>query len=267
MARIISAVVLIPVAILAVIYAPPILYLIGIGIIGTICLYEYFGLIRMIGIKTQPVFGFIVFWILLVAFRQDMFPASILIAIVMLAAFISTMWRFGMPVRERALALLAELFGILYFSLFLYPAYAIRFNFGDKTGLQWTIILLTVIWAGDTAALVAGKTFGRSRFAPVLSPKKTNEGAIAGLLAGIGLAVLIQRFLFTDLTMTRVIIAAFLLGIFGQLGDLAESMLKRAAEIKDSSRLIPGHGGLLDRMDSLLFAIPVLYFYLLQIYQ
>lgn len=267
MARIISAAVLMPVAILAVIYAPPILYLIGIGLIGTVCLYEYFGLIRSIGIKIQPVFGYIVFWILLIALRQNMFPASILVALVMLAAFLSTMWRYRQSVRDRALALMAELLGIFYFSLFLYPAYSIRYDFGDKTGLQWTLILLIVIWAGDTAALVTGKTIGKSRFAPLLSPKKTNEGALAGLLVGVGIAVLLQRFLFPDLPMHQVIIAAFLLGIFGQLGDLAESMLKRAAEIKDSSKLIPGHGGLLDRMDSLLFSFPVLYFYLLQLYQ
>ena len=75
-----------------------------------------------------------------------------------------------------------------------------------------------------------------------------------------------QYLFLPDLPMLHVIIVSFLLGIFGQLGDLAESLLKRAAEIKDSSHLIPGHGGALDRMDSLLFAIPVLYFYLLQLY-
>ena len=80
------------------------------------------------------------------------------------------------------------------------------------------------------------------------------------------IAAVLQHFLFPDLPLRHVLIASVLLGIFGQLGDLAESMLKRAAEIKDSSQLIPGHGGVLDRMDSLLFAFPVMYFYLLQIY-
>ncbi|MEJ2247318.1 MAG: phosphatidate cytidylyltransferase, partial [Acidobacteriota bacterium] len=89
--------------------------------------------------------------------------------------------------------------------------------------------------------------------APSLSPKKTKEGALAGFLAGIGIAVAIRYFLFTDLPLRHVIMVSILLGISGQLGDLAESMMKRAAGVKDSSHLIPGHGGILDRMDSLLF--------------
>lgn len=267
MTRIISAAVLIPLAILVVIYAPPVYLLIGIGLMGTVCLYEYFGLTRSMGIKVQPLFGYMAFWILLVAFRQNRFPATILVALVMLAAFLSAMWRSRQPVRERAFALMAELLGVFYMALFLYPILPVRYDFGNKIGLQWTLLLLLVIWTGDTAALVVGKAIGRSPFAPVLSPKKTNEGALAGLLAGMGIAVAVQHFLFPDLPMRHALIVSGLLGIFGQLGDLAESMLKRAAEIKDSSHLIPGHGGLLDRIDSLLFAFPVLYIYLLLLYQ
>jgi phosphatidate cytidylyltransferase len=267
MARIASAVVLVPLAILVVIYAPPVCFMIGIGLTGTLCLYEYFGLIRSMGIRVQPMFGYMALWILLLAFRQGRFPDVVIAALVMLAAFLSAMWRYRQPVRERAMALMAELLGIFYFSLFLYPALPIRFDFGNKIGMEWTLILLMVIWTGDTAALVVGKTLGKKPFAPLLSPKKTNEGAIAGLLASIGIAAAMQHFLFSDLPVRHILVASALLGIFGQLGDLAESMLKRAANIKDSSHLIPGHGGVLDRMDSLLFAFPMLYFYLLQIYQ
>jgi phosphatidate cytidylyltransferase len=267
MARIISAVILIPLAILAVIYVSPVLLLIAIGIIGTFCLYEYFGLIRAMGIKTQPLFSYLAFWILLISMYQKRFPASILIALVLMSAFLSSMWRVKQPVRERTWTLMAELLGILYFALFLYPAVSIRFDFGNKIGLQWTLILLIVIWAGDSAALAAGKAFGKTRLAPVLSPKKTYEGAAAGWLAGIGFAAAAQCFLFSELPMQHVILASALLGLAGQLGDLAESMLKRAADIKDSSHIIPGHGGVLDRMDSLLFAFPVLYFYLFLLYR
>jgi phosphatidate cytidylyltransferase len=258
---------MIPAAILVVIYAPPTFFLIGIGILGTACLYEYYGLLRSMKQQVQPVFGYLAFWVLLIAFHQARFPATIILSLVMLAGFLSAMWRTRQPVRERASALMSELFGIFYLALFLYPAVPLRYGFGEKTGLQWFLILLAVIWMGDTAALVAGKTLGKRKFAPVLSPKKTKEGAIAGLLGGVAVAAAMQHFFFPDLPLRHVLIASVLLGFFGQLGDLAESMLKRAAEIKDSSQLIPGHGGVLDRMDSLLFAFPVLYFYLLQIYQ
>ncbi len=128
-------------------------------------------------------------------------------------------------------------------------------------------MVLAIIWLGDTFALFVGKKFGRTRFASQISPKKTNEGAIGGLAAGVLGAVLLQIFLFQGLPLLHVIGLSVLLGIFGQLGDLAESLLKRAAEIKDSSNLIPGHGGVLDRLDSLLFAFPVTYLYLLFLYR
>jgi phosphatidate cytidylyltransferase len=266
MARTISALILVPLALLAVIYATPIIFLIGIGIVGTACLYEYFRLVDSMHIQARPWFGYAVFWILLIAFRQSRFPAAVMIALVMIAYFLSSMWRYKLPVRERVFGLMAELLGVFYCTLFLYPALPVRYDFGNKIGLHWMLLLLLVVWTGDTVALVVGKTLGRSPFAPVLSPKKTNEGAMAGLLAGLCVAVGMQHFLLTDLPIRHVAAVSILLGIFGQLGDLAESMLKRAAEIKDSSHLIPGHGGVLDRMDSLLFAFPVLYFYLLQIY-
>ena len=265
MARILSALVMIPVAILIVIYAPPMFFLIGIGLIGTACLYEYFGLARAMGILVRPLFGLLAFWVLLIALRQGKFPAVTLLALVLVAGFLSALWRKN-TVRERALALMAEMLGLFYFVLFLYPAIPVRYDFGDRIGMQWILLLLTVIWAGDTFALLAGKAFGKHLLAPVLSPKKTYEGAVAGLLGGVAIAAAVQYLCLPDLPMLHVLVVSFLLGIFGQLGDLAESLLKRAAEIKDSSHLIPGHGGALDRMDSLLFAIPVLYFYLLQLY-
>jgi phosphatidate cytidylyltransferase len=265
MARILSALILIPLAILMVVYAPPFFFLIGIGLIGMACLHEYFGLMRGMGIHVQPLFGHLAFWVLLIAFRQGRFPAFTLLAIVLIAAFLSALWR-KTTVRERALALMAEVLGIFYFALFLYPAIAVRYDFGNRIGMQWILLLLAVIWAGDTFALLAGKTFGKHLLAPVLSPKKTYEGAVAGLLGGVAIAAAVRFLFLQDLPILHVIIVSFLLGIFGQCGDLGESLLKRAAEIKDSSHLIPGHGGALDRMDSLLFAIPVLYFYLLQLY-
>jgi phosphatidate cytidylyltransferase len=263
--RVVSAVVLVSVTLVVVLFAPPILYLIALGIIGSLSLYEYFRLTQKMGLRGQPWFGYAGFWLLLVGFRGAWFPAGMLSTNLLVAAFLAAMWRRD-PVRDRVLGMMVNLVGIFYLGLCLYPSFALRYSFGNHLGLEWTLALLAVIWTGDTAAFLAGKKFGRTPFAPQLSPQKTNEGAVAGLLAGLLVALLLRRFLFADLPLRHVVATSLLVGMFGQLGDLAESMLKRAAAVKDSSNLIPGHGGVLDRIDSLLFAFPIMYLYLQQIY-
>ena len=276
MKRILSAVILIPVALLLVIFSPPAIYLIGIGILGSLCLHEYCGLIRNMGIKIKAWFVFPAFWILLgVSGCNTVFGwdsphgtgyAVAVITAALLAAFLAAVWRPRLSMRDRVLSLMAETLGVFYFAIFLYSMFSVRFEFGNTTGLHWTILLLAVVWSNDIAALAVGKKLGRTLFAAQLSPKKTNEGAAGGLLAGVVVAVLLQRFLFTDLQIVHVVAVSVLGGVLGQLGDLAESLLKRAAEVKDSSQLIPGHGGALDRVDSLLFAFPVAYIYLILFY-
>lgn len=264
--RIASAVVLVPAVLALVVYATPTCFLIALGILGTLCLYEYFGLVRSMGLRGQPWFGYAAFWVLFAGFQQQWLPPTAVIAVVLLGGFLAAMWRQG-DLRERALGLMANLLGALYLALFLYPAILLRFEFGSQPGLQWFVVLLVVIWIGDTAAFLVGKTVGKTPLAPLISPKKTNEGAVGGLLGGLLAAVLLQHFLFRELPLPHVVLVALLLGIFGQLGDLAESLLKRAAQVKDSSHIIPGHGGVLDRVHSLLFAFPVLYLYLLCLYK
>ncbi len=264
--RIISALILIPLVLAGVIYATPWMLVIGLGVVGTVCLHEYFGLMRSLGLKGQPWFGYLASWILLLGFHGQWIPAPHLVAVVLMGGFLTALARQD-SMRDRAFGLMANLLAALYPALLLYPAVSVRFDFGEKRGLEWFLILLAIIWLGDTFALIVGKRFGRTPFARRISPKKTNEGAVGGLIAGILGAALLQHFLFQELPLLHVIVLSLLLGVFGQLGDLAESMLKRAAEIKDSSNLIPGHGGVLDRLDSLLFAFPVAYLYLLFLYR
>ncbi len=262
--RIVSALVLIPVTVAIVYLAPPPVYLLALGLIGSLCLHEYFQIMGRIAWHGQPWFGYIGFWILLIGFWEQHVPPALLGAGLVMAAFLAAMARRD-TIRERVQGLMVNLLGVFYLGTCLYAAIAVRFGFGARAGLEWTLILLAVIWAGDTAALFAGRRFGRTSFARYLSPKKTNEGAVAGLVAGVLAGVLLRQLLFHDLPFRHVVMASMLMGIFGQLGDLAESMLKRAGEVKESSHMIPGHGGVLDRIDSLLFAFPVLYLYLQQI--
>lgn len=121
--------------------------------------------------------------------------------------------------------------------------------------------LLSVIWASDTAAFYTGRWIGKRKLAPRISPGKTVEGVIGGLLGSVVVAILFQRYWMKDLSLTAIVLLAAILNGAGVLGDLVESAMKRGAGVKDSSTLIPGHGGILDRIDSLLFAIPVMYYY------
>jgi phosphatidate cytidylyltransferase len=123
------------------------------------------------------------------------------------------------------------------------------------------LFLFAVIWCTDSFAYFTGIFLGRHRLAPHISPKKTVEGAVGGLFGGIGGAVLIGE-IFLDFSLSDLVILGLLLSAIGQLGDLIESLLKRNYGVKDSGNFLPGHGGLLDRFDSVLLSGPFLYYYL-----
>jgi phosphatidate cytidylyltransferase len=125
---------------------------------------------------------------------------------------------------------------------------------------EMVIALLGIVWIGDAAAFYGGRLAGRHLLARTISPKKTVEGAFAGLIGSVVAGVVLGVWLGKEAPST-LLVASFLAGCAGQLGDLAESALKRSAGVKDSSSLLPGHGGMLDRLDSLLFAAPVYYWF------
>jgi phosphatidate cytidylyltransferase len=151
------------------------------------------------------------------------------------------------------------LLGILYVGFLLSHVSLIRTLVKGQT---WILFLITTIWAGDISAFLVGSWIGRHKLYPKISPKKTVEG-LAGAVLGSVLVSLIFRGLFIPhLHIAIVILVAFILGLLGQLGDLTESMLKRSAQVKDSGGLLPGHGGMLDRLDSFLFTAPFLYYVL-----
>lgn len=130
---------------------------------------------------------------------------------------------------------------------------------GLAEGWRWVFFLLLVVWGGDTGAYYGGRAWGRRPLSPRLSPGKTVEGALAGLGASVAAGVLARAWFFPGKGGWETGAAALLLGAAGQVGDLAESALKRAAGVKDAGSIIPGHGGILDRLDSLTFAGPILY--------
>lgn len=124
------------------------------------------------------------------------------------------------------------------------------------------LLLLAIfifIWVNDTGAYLVGSRWGKRRLAPSISPKKSVEGSIGGLLLVLLSAVVLRLLLFPELSWLRILLIAAVVAIFGTIGDLFESSLKRRAGVKDSGKLIPGHGGILDRIDSLLLAVPAVY--------
>jgi phosphatidate cytidylyltransferase len=120
-------------------------------------------------------------------------------------------------------------------------------------GPWWVITVFVVTFANDTGAYFAGRALGRHKLAPRISPGKTVEGAVGGLLSGIGMLLAMRAVFFPAMRVFDAVVIGAVAGVLGPIGDLIESMLKRAAGAKDSGRLIPGHGGVLDRIDSLLF--------------
>ena len=129
-------------------------------------------------------------------------------------------------------------------------------------GMSFALLPFFLAWSCDTAAYVVGRAWGRHRLAPGVSPGKSVEGAIAGLVAATLAAVVARAWFAPYLSLAAALLLGVLVGVFAQLGDLVESLVKRDADAKESSSLIPGHGGVLDRFDSILFAAPLVYYFL-----
>jgi phosphatidate cytidylyltransferase len=129
-------------------------------------------------------------------------------------------------------------------------------------GVAWIFLLLVVTWAGDSGAYFAGRAFGKNKLYEKISPKKTREGAAGGLVASVAGALIVRQIGLPDLGLVACILLGAVLDVAGVIGDLAESMLKRSFGVKDSGSIMPGHGGILDRIDSLLFSAPLLWVYL-----
>jgi phosphatidate cytidylyltransferase len=134
--------------------------------------------------------------------------------------------------------------------------------FRMPSGRRWIFFLFFVIFAGDTGAYYAGHRWGRHKLWPAVSPGKTVEGAIGGLLSSLAIALLVGKLLLSlgEFGITFLLSVGFIIALAGQMGDLMESMIKRVSQVKDASNILPGHGGVLDRLDSLIFAFPLTYY-------
>jgi len=184
---------------------------------------------------------------------------SIIVTFIMVALFIELFSKKPNPTENFNITL----GGILYIPLLVGSLIAIRkFDFDNST--NFTFALFISVWICDSAAYVAGKKFGKKKIYPSASPNKTVVGSVAGLIFAFITYIVMSKigFIKFDLDVTQITILSVISGIFGQAGDFAESLFKRDAGVKDSGALLLGHGGVLDRFDSLIIASPLVYIFL-----
>ncbi len=173
----------------------------------------------------------------------------------LLLVLVASLWRVDDP--ERRFRALAEaVLGMAYLGFSLICFYRLREIPG---GAFWLVLLLAVVWGGDSLAFYGGSRFGKKLLAAQVSPRKTRGGAAWGVAGSVAGGVVLAGLFRTGLPLSRVVYLSIMVGVAGQLGDLLQSLWKRAKGAKDSGNLIPGHGGLLDRIDSILLGVPVGY--------
>jgi phosphatidate cytidylyltransferase len=270
MKRVLTAVVLIPLVLLLIFKGPFWLITLVVGVVAELALWEYLTIADATGAKT-PRIAAIVAVAALFAFTffcplVDLLPltSAIVLALLIVCAFRS-------PLKRVLPDAAYSLFGVFYIGLSLTTLPLLS---QQENGSSLLVFLLFVVWAGDTVALYVGRTWGRRKLAPVISPGKSWEGSIASMAGSLAITGLLLWLSATLMAhgiaalsypgpVLRWLVLAAILNVAAQVGDLMESALKRGAGVKDSGSLLPGHGGVLDRIDALLIAAPVLWYALL----
>jgi phosphatidate cytidylyltransferase len=245
--RILTAVVGIPIVLLA-LFGPPLIADGFMAIVGAAMVYEYLNMMdRLQGLTFIPFLAFMLLMIVLGAVLPVTPLALILMALVTAGMF--GIWGLGLPAWA--------LGGALYLGIPL--AVIVHLRLAEQ-GQAWIVVVLFITWLTDTMALFGGKTFGKTKLAPQISPNKTREGTAIGIVSGFvtGIITAMGVSLWQDHSAV-VFIGSVLLPPAAVLGDLAESKIKRVYGKKDSGSLFPGHGGMLDRIDSLLFTFTLMW--------
>lgn len=261
--RILVSILAIPIIIL-VCYFGKLPFLVFTLLIGNVAFYEFATMVKNKQVSAN-IYGGLISVSLLILNQYfafiEMRPLLLIIAVLL---FFAELFRN----KQSAINNLgATLIGIFYIGLFSAAILGIREIYPQESafyinGGYLIIGLLISIWVCDSAAYFIGSAIGKHKLFPRVSPNKSWEGAIAGFVFSIIALAALKTFMLSFLTWADVVLIGMLVGIFGQVGDLIESLLKRDAEVKDSSALIPGHGGIFDRFDSLLYTAPIVYLYL-----
>ena len=262
--RLITALIALPILVLIVLYANQGLFAGIVFIISALALYEFYQMSlppeRRLEMCLSVAAGVTSCLGIVYAFSQT----ALLLSIVCPFLFLTLVYLFRFQnVHAVSRDLSFSMLGILYVPVLLSHAILLR---ALPDGRKWVFLVLLVVMMSDSLAYFWGKRFGRHTLYKAVSPNKSLEGSFAGLLGGVLGAAICKLGIFPGLRGVDIALLGLGVGVFSQLGDLVESLLKRSFSVKDSGAMVPGHGGLLDRLDSLLFAFPLTYYYAVWMY-
>jgi phosphatidate cytidylyltransferase len=267
-ARILTAVILLPILIVSIIFPKlSLLFTVLVAIAIVLAMLEFWLLAVKQQIRADRVTGLLAATSLIVIFyftephKAPDLLAILLVIIVFTACSLVTAMLRGAPFERMITSSAVTVLGVLYVALLGGHLIAIRTGFSSKLSKHLLLFFFLVLMGSDSGAYYAGRTFGRTKLAPTVSPGKTWEGAIAGMLTSLLLAAAAHYWFFPELSLQAALPLAALMNVVGVFGDLTESALKRSVGTKDTAQILPGHGGMLDRIDSLLFNAPLIYYF------
>ncbi len=254
MKRLITAIGLLAIGLLLIFVVPQLVFVAAAYGMGLLCYREYSQLVSAHGTAKPGVIGMLggllcIFWPQVSALIPNSLSLLVLFTIVVLIGALR------LPTLS---AILPHAGAVILGVLYAFAPWRFAIDLRSQS-VHLVFFALSLNWAGDSAAFYAGRAFGKHRLAPVISPAKSWEGAVASVAGSVVAGLIYLGFFLPRLPWWQVVVMAIAGNIAGQLGDLAESAIKRGAGVKDSGNLLPGHGGVLDRMDSSLFALPVVY--------
>jgi phosphatidate cytidylyltransferase len=268
MKRILTALVALPILLYTVWSLTPYFFVVLTAGAIVVALVEFYSIAAKAGCKPQSESGYAAALIVIASFVFD----EPVLTVAALAALV--IWSLGAAIlrpdnlKTALSSVSATVFGVIYVALLAACLIGVRMipDSATKTlvphlASKMLTMFFAIVMLTDTGAYYTGRTLGRHKLAPRVSPGKTIEGAIGGFVTAVVAGFLCKLTFFPEIPIAHAMALGAALGVIGQFGDLAESLLKRGANVKDSGTLLPGHGGMLDRVDSLLFCAPVLYFY------
>ncbi len=248
MKRVLTALVLVPVTLVLLLRAPAVVFVAAAAVVACLSYREYAGLVSRHGIRAPGPLGYGA-GIMLLAVPAEAWAAVTLLALIALTLVMRDRPLAGVLPRAAALT-----FGLLW----IFGAWRCGIEL-HRLDPYWLLFVFVLNWVGDTAAYYIGRALGRRKLAPELSPAKTWEGAVASALFALAAGWAYARMVWPGMALPPVLLASAVCNVTGQMGDLAESAVKRGAGVKDSGTALPGHGGWLDRTDGLLFSMPAVY--------